>query len=174
MCIWLRYEGCRVCNLRKQIWFYWFAKKKENKYWFIYSLWSFSDHTSLLKMLFDQRRHSLALLIALGTGLHVRRAPLSSVKEVKRICIRQTKVSWYKVLYERSERALVKLMAQKSASNNVFVCVIIIRAMQMYYLHIVYLSQGALRCVTIMDLKYLLVDYFNIYSHSKWMLVILI
>ncbi len=41
----------------------------------------------------------------------------------------------------------------------------------MYYVHIVYLSQGALRCVTIMDLKYVLVDNFNIYSHSKRMLL---
>ncbi len=59
MCVWLRYEGCRDCNLRKQIWFYWFAKKKEKKYLLFIPLlpcvmWSFSDHTSLLKMLFDQ------------------------------------------------------------------------------------------------------------------------
>lgn len=35
-------------------------------------------------------------------------------------------------------------------------------AMQMYYSQIVYLSQGALHCVTIMDLKDLLVDRFII------------
>ncbi len=139
MCVWLRYEGCRDCNLRKQIWFYWFAKKKEKKYLSIYSLASlcdvilFGSHITSQNVIWSSFKDVIHWLGWLQwergsrgrgftwvtwAGLHVHRAPLSSVKEVKRICIRQTKVSWFKVFFERSERALVNLMAQKSASNK--------------------------------------------------------